>query len=419
MPTDTPHRPDPPAARSLPPVTSDVDRALARIDREVDWLSALSPVGNDAMWHAFAASGFTDAPTLRYPEQRADLTALRAELRALPVDEIEEPAFEALLREKQREVDRQIELVTLRDTDGFVAASIDLFGDADPDLIRTAQTILDTVEAEFEAEGEETATVDDLVAAARAEMDRYRAADPRFAARIVLRDDLNSGLMVSGGNLHVAKSYRARPAAIRPMVAHEVGTHVLTAHNGRCQPLCQLAVGLADYDPLQEGLGTFSEYLAGYLPPRRLRVLAARVIAADLAIRQESLQSIFERLFEGERMGAEDAFDTAVRAKRGGGLTKDAVYLRGLRGLLAYLATDGDFEFLLLGKLAMRQRHPIKRLLDEGWLIAPTLLPSHLSDPNAQRRLARARRLTVDQLYQTEPPLEASLSETPPEGPTS
>ena len=414
MPSDAPNTPDQPAVRPLPPVAAQVDRALARIDREVDWLSALSPVGNDAMWHAFAASGFSAAPTLRYPEQRCDLSALRDELRALPVDDIEEPAFEALLREKQREVDRQIELVTLRDTDGFVAASIDLFGDADPDLIRTAQGILDTVEAEFEAEGEETATADDLVRAAEAEMDRYREVDPRFAARIVLRDDLNSGLMVSDGNLHVARSYRARPAAIRPMIAHEVGTHVLTAHNGRCQPLAQLAVGLADYDPLQEGLGTFSEYLTGYLPPRRLRVLAARVVAADLAICGEGLQAIFERLFEGEGLSAEDAFDTAVRAKRGGGLTKDAVYLRGLRGLLAYLATGGDFEFLLLGKLAMRQRHPVRRLLDEGWLIPPTLLPSHLSDPAAQRRLARARRLDVGQLYQTEPPLEA-----PQEGPTS
>ena len=393
--------------RPLPPVAASVDAALLRIDREVDWLSALSPVGNDEMWHAFAASGFTRAPALRYAEERSDLPTLRRELQQLPVDDIEEPALEALLREKQREVDRQIELVCLRDTDGFIAASIDLFGDADPDLLRTAQTILDTVEAEFEAEGEETATADDLVAAARVEMDRYAEADPSFSARIVLRDDLNSGLMVSSGDLHVAKSYRARPAAIRPMVAHEVGTHVLTAHNGRCQPLQQLAVGLADYDPLQEGLGTFSEYLVGYLPPRRLRVLAARVIAADLAIKQEPLQAIFERLFEGERLGAEDAFDTAVRAKRGGGLTKDAVYLRGLRGLLAYLATGGDFEFLLLGKLAMRQRHPIRRLLDEGWLVPPVLLPSHLSDPAAARRLARARRLTVEQLYQTEPPLPA------------
>ena len=394
-----------PTPRPLPPVAAAVDAALVRMDREVDWLSALSPVGNDEMWHDFAASGFTKAPTLRYAEERTDLPALRRALHELDVDGIEEPALEALLREKQRELDRQIELVCLRDTDGFIAASIDLFGDADPDLIRTAQTILDTVEAEFEAEGEETATADDLTAAARAEMERYAAADASFAARIVLRDDLNSGLMVSGGDLHVAKSYRARPAAIRPMVAHEVGTHVLTAHNGRCQSLTQLAVGLADYDPLQEGLGTFSEYLVGYLPPRRLRVLAARVIAADLAIKQETLQAIFERLFEGEGMGAEDAFDTAVRAKRGGGLTKDAVYLRGLRGLLAYLATGGDFEFLLLGKLAMRQRHPVRRLLDEGWLVPPVLLPSHLSDPAVTRRLARARRLTVEQLYQTDPPI--------------
>ena len=30
--------------------------------------------------------------------------------------------------------------------------------------------------------------------------------------------------------------------------------------------LRQLAVGLAQYDPLQEGLGVLAEYLTGYLP---------------------------------------------------------------------------------------------------------------------------------------------------------
>ncbi|WP_031551628.1 tyrosine/phenylalanine carboxypeptidase domain-containing protein [Parvularcula oceani] len=390
-----------PKPRPLPPVADKVDEALARIDEQVDWLVALSPLGNDQMWERFKESGFTEEPVLRYPPQRADLSGLRDELLGLPVRDIEEPSLQVLLREKQREVDRQIELVQLRDTDGFVPASIDLFGGTDPRLLTIAQDILDKVER-GPAEAEE-ATFEDMVAASKVEFDRYRAQAPDFRSEIIVEDDLNSMLMVNHGHLHIARSMHLRHDRIAPLVAHEVGIHVLTRHNGRRQPLRQLEVGLAHYDALQEGLGTFAEYLTGYLPPRRLRVLAARVIACDLAVDGKSVCEIFARLHEEEGLLIDDAFDIAVRAKRGGGLTKDALYLGGLRELLAYLAEDGDFEFLLLGKFSLAQRHTISQLLEEGWLVPAELLPSFLSDPQAQRRLDRARTMTVDQLFQRTP----------------
>ena len=44
---------------------------------------------------------------------------------------------------------------------------------------------------------------------------------------------------------------------------------------------------------------------------------------------------------------------TALRVYRGGGLTKDAIYLRGLRDLLAYLSAGHDLEPLYVGKIAL------------------------------------------------------------------
>jgi hypothetical protein len=55
---------------------------------------------------------------------------------------------------------------------------------------------------------------------------------------------------------------------------------VLTYYNGRAQPLRQLYTGLAGYDELQEGLAVLAEYLADGLDASRMRVLAARVVAA-------------------------------------------------------------------------------------------------------------------------------------------
>ncbi len=94
-------------------------------------------------------------------------------------------------------------------------------------------------------------------------------------------------LMVSHGTFYIDGNIRLPQARVQPLIQHEIGTHVVTRHNGRKQSLKQLEVGLAQYDPTQEGLGVLAEYLTGYLPGERLRVLAARVVAAPLAIDAE------------------------------------------------------------------------------------------------------------------------------------
>ena len=96
-------------AGALPPTAATVDRELARLDAEVDWLLALSPIQNDVLWKDFQASGFQRIGPLRYAPVHLDLHATREELLDLPVEDIESPVLSALLSEKQRELDRQIE----------------------------------------------------------------------------------------------------------------------------------------------------------------------------------------------------------------------------------------------------------------------------------------------------------------------
>src|SRR5690606_33803358 len=130
----------------------------------------------------------------------------------------------------------------------------------------------------------------------------------------------DSLMMVSHGTFYIDASIRLPRARLQPLIQHEIGTHVVTRHNGRRQALRQLEVGLAQYDPLQEGLGVLAEYLAGYLPGERLRVLAARVVAVDMAIHGKGIPAIFDVLHHNHALPTDDAFDVAVRALRGGGL---------------------------------------------------------------------------------------------------
>jgi len=146
-----------------------------------------------------------------------------------------------------------------------------------------------------------------------------------------------------------------------------------------------------------------AEYLSGYLPAERLRTIAARVIAADMAVREAAGPEIFACLTEEHALAPDVAFDTALRAKRGGGLTKDALYLKGLDELLAYLANDGALEVLMLGKFALKHLHTIDLLLEEGVLVPPDILPAWLTDAVARQRLAVARTTPLYALFQEHP----------------
>lgn len=400
----------------LSPIAQQVDDALATIDRQVNWLHFLSPSHNDDMWNGFKQSSYSQSPQMRYPPFTNDFIKLQDALKHLPIAQVEQPLLEALFLEKQRELSLLIDLVRMRDSAGFISLSLEIFGGSEPSLLRTAKSILKTVESEPPLL--EDAGCDDILAAAEHELAYYRDQNPHFKPKVHAHADLNSHLMVSYGDLNISHSLREPKARIYPLVAHEVGTHMVTYFNGCQQPIKQLSVGLAHYDSLQEGLATFAEYLTGYLPPSRLRVIAARAVACDLAVHRRSIAEIFTELKEEYRLSEHAAFDIAVRACRGGGLTKDSVYLKGLIDVLAYLANGDNLEDLFIGKFALNQHGILQELAALELVLPPALLPRYLthgvsskgvstqdasSRESSRLRLEHARTLPIEQLFQRIP----------------
>jgi hypothetical protein len=165
----------------------------------------------------------------------------------------------------------------------------------------------------------------------------------------------------------------------------------------------QFSCGLASYDTLQEGLATLSEFLSGFLSTPRLRTIAARVVASHRMELGDGVPEIFGELVDQHGLAANEAFDVAVRACRGGGLTKDVVYLRGLRELLAHLHAGGSFERLFLGKFSLSQIDLVEAMLADGELEPPELLPRYLGDAGARGRLDACRGFDVVDLHQERP----------------
>ena len=162
---------------------------------------------------------------------------------------------------------------------------------------------------------------------------------------------------------------------------------MVTYHNGRAQRLRQLASGLAGYDPFQEGLAVLSEYLVGGLTRPRLRLLAARVIAARRMLDGATFIETFRELHDEHSFAGRTAFTVAMRTYRSGGLTKDAVYLRGLRRVLDYISGGGSLDPIFVGKIGTDHIPIIVELQWRGVLRKPPLLPRYLARPDVRGRL--------------------------------
>ena len=78
-----------------------------------------------------------------------------------------------------------------------------------------------------------------------------------------------------------------------------------------------------------------------------------------------------------------------MRVFRSGGLTKDAVYLRGLHDLVHHLSTGGSLDALWLGKMPLAAVPLVEDLHARGVLADPLLRPRYLDDPAASARLSR------------------------------
>lgn len=174
------------------------------------------------------------------------------------------------------------------------------------------------------------------------------------------------------------------------MLQHEVGTHLVTYYNGMQQPLRLLRTGLPGYDELQEGLAVLGEYLVGGLDTERLRVLAVRVVAAHAVIDGAEFVDTY-RLMVQHGFSQHASFTIAARVHRGGGLVKDAMYLRGLLGILDLVASGSDFERLFLGKYAASHVPVIEELILRQVLTPMKFMPNYLQREDVRGRLVRLR----------------------------
>lgn len=363
------------------------DHAMASLAGTVRFLLEMTPVNADEVRAAFLSHPETD-PVFEYRALDVDPDVLDAQVAALPLSDVADPTLAALLLNRQREMVLRVEMLRARNTPDFLQLSIAHYGALMPALVHRAEDLLERLpRGKLE---HDSVDAEELLAAAKAEIDHYRSIDADIGIHAEIRDDV-SGVLVDGNTLLISRNASVAGIRVNALLQHEIGTHLVTQVNGLAQPIRMMGSGLANYDGTQEGLAVLAEIACGGLTASRLRQLAARVVAVHSLVSGAGFVET-HRLLTGYGLPPGSAYTVAMRVHRAGGFTKDAIYLRGVLELLDHIAGGGVLDLFFLGKFSIDDLPHVEDLSRRGLLAPSRIMPRYLAESAAADRLRDAAR---------------------------
>ena len=119
-----------------------------------------------------------------------------------------------------------------------------------------------------------------------------------------------------------------------------------------------------------------------------MKELAYRVIAADSLIKGYSFSDTFDLLYSQYKLDKHEAWQITLRVHRGGGFTKDFLYLTGLKKVYDFYHSGGEMTKLLTGKVTLENLDVIEKLQELG-LAAPSkfVTDSYANNSNENKKM--------------------------------
>jgi uncharacterized protein (TIGR02421 family) len=374
-------------------VLTGVDQTIADCTSEIRLFYHLAPCNEAGEKARFLGHrGRNGQPSFTYRSLEFDAKAMRQKLDEAPVGDIDDEALGRLYAGKLWELDRLISLLEERGNARFLESSIEVFGRPPDPLVRDARQLLaDTQYVEHrDLEAEQ------VCALLEEHLEGYRRRYTEFDCEVVLDEAMSAKMYVHENRIHVKKGAKfSRDAALCDTV-HEIDAHVVSFLNGHRQPLRLFEIGPRGTLAYQESLGVFTEMANGVMFPGRMIAFAARVVAVASMVDGAGFAEVFELLTVECGLDEPEAFLICVRVFRGGGFTKDWLYVAELDRILRYWAKGGDMEQLLLAKVTMDSLEDIEGLVARGLLKPARYLPAYLDRISDKRTKDAAKRHMTD-----------------------
>ncbi len=365
------------------------DKKLAKISSRLLFLLNTTPVNSASEWTKFKKSGFEAEPSFIYRLIALDPEKEKRKLYDIRLDKVADPTIAYILREKRLEIEKQLTMLEERGTDNFRYVGQSVYDKTEDRVVDTAKAILEKFPHPMKSREGKKLNSREFATFAQTEIDHYQKKFPTIKLSLEIREDV-AGVLVSKNKLLLSDKFTLDKARCDALIQHEIGTHILTYCNGKSQPLRQMYAGFAGYDGLQEGIAVLAEYLVDGLTVNRMRMLAGRVLATEAMIDGAGFIENFTALIEDYNFPEKVAYNITMRIYRGGGLTKDAVYLAGLINVMDYLRDGGALDILYTGKFGIDHIGLIEELLHRNILKDP-VTPQFLERKSVKKRLQKVR----------------------------
>lgn len=345
----------------------EIDTYLDALVKKIELLSYVNPINIESEKEKFFASKYLTNPIFHYPNIDFDKFNLHREFFSLPIERIEDERIKNLYEEIIYFYSGLIQSIeTIGNGKKFYYNSLHSFGTPTEKDVENAKYILH-FESDYNAEHfTPKFSPKETEAIFREFSSRYD-----FTYNISYSTTMGAIAMVLNNTktLVLNSNHTFSENEIGILTNHEIGGHMVTTMNGLLHPLKIFSHGFPNNVETQEGLAVFSEYMSGNLTVKRLQELAYRVIAVNSLAKGYSFSKTFRLLHNTYDLNREDAFHITVRAHRGGGFTKDYLYLSGLKKVFDYYQSGKDMSLLLTGKVSLEQLDTIKYLIEKGYAV--------------------------------------------------
>ncbi|MGI3055310.1 flavohemoglobin expression-modulating QEGLA motif protein [Vibrio alginolyticus] len=351
-----------------------IDENLTQLVADIDILSSVNPLNYAQERERFIKNKYSQEPNFQYSITNVDTHSAKRRLYELPLENIQDTQLQRLYADVIQSYADKLDQVNTIGTQEFLYNSLRYYGEPSAKDIANAHFILHLpTEEEKEPQHDSRAI---------ARFMQNFAQRNGYECEIQVLDGMLANALVSGSRVKINHAAYITTDELEALAHHEMGVHLLTTLNGRQQPLKVLSLGCPANTNTQEGLAILCEYLSGHFSIKRLRTLALRVLAVESMIKDRDFRHTFMLLKEQYKASDLQAFTTTARVYRGGGLTKDYLYLRGFREVLnAYDKLGDDFSLLLCGKTELKYFELIRSLVSKEIFTQPKFISPALSIP--------------------------------------
>ena len=338
----------------------EIDSNLDRLVKKIELLNYINPLNIETEKKLFFSSKYKYEPNFKYPKIRFDGYKLHRLFFSQRLERIKDEDVRDLYKDIIYEYSGLIECIeTINTGKKFYYNSLKSFGTPTERDIENAKFILRFDDSDFEEEMLPMYDVNDAIDYFEEYAKRYD-----FTFNIKKSTNISAAAMVLNNTqtLLLSRNHKFSKNQLKVLANHEIGVHMVTTFNGLSQPLKVFSNGFPNNVETQEGLAVYSEYMSGCLTITRLKELAYRVIAADSLAKGYSFAATFDLLHNQYKLNRDKAFVITLRIHRGGGFTKDYLYLTGLKKVYDYAKKGNDLGVLLTGKVTLEYKSVIEKM---------------------------------------------------------